>query len=329
MKNTKTSDSSIKDLVFLMLVMFVTSFLSPSAGAQELKKVRIGYPAFSLTFLTFFVAKDAGIYKKHGLDVDMVQMAGAVQTSALVAGEIDYLTGITSPLVAAARGLPFKGIMITHEKTLFWIIANPDIRRMEDLMGKTVAVDRLATLQDIVARDLVKRKGVNPEQVTFVQTGSISNSVQSLSQGSVAAAVLSLPHNFVMTQKGYRELSSALEFNQRSASGGIATHESKLKKDPAGVKTMLRATFEAMEFNRKEKTWMVNYIQNKWKLTPKVAEESYRVWLNGFTSDGKIPLKDLQEIYDEAFAAKLIPSAVPVHKVMDYTLVDEVLKEKR
>jgi hypothetical protein len=64
--------------------------------AQELKQVRIGYPAFSLTFLTFFVAKDAGIYKKHGLEVDMVQMAGAVQTSALVAGEIDYLTGITS-----------------------------------------------------------------------------------------------------------------------------------------------------------------------------------------------------------------------------------------
>jgi NitT/TauT family transport system substrate-binding protein len=297
--------------------------------AQELKQVRIGYPAFSLTFLTFFVAKDAGIYKKHGLEVDMVQMAGAVQTSALVAGEIDYLTGITSPLVAAARGLPFKGIMITHEKTLFWLVGSPELRRMEDLVGKTVAVDRLATLQDIVARDLVRRKGVNPEQVTFIQTGSVSNSVQSLSQGNVAAALLSLPHNFVMTQKGYRELASALEFNQRSASGGIATHEAKLKKDPAGVKAVVRATFEAMEFNRREKSWMVNYIQNKWKLTPKVAEESYRVWLNGFTSDGKIPLKDLQTIYDEALAAKLIPSAVPVPKVVDYTWVDEVLKEKR
>jgi NitT/TauT family transport system substrate-binding protein len=303
--------------------------MSLPAQGQELKKVRIGYPAFSLTFLTFFVGKDAGIYKKHGLDVEMVQMAGAVQTSALVAGEIDYLTGITSPLVAAARGLPFKGIMITHEKTLFWIIANPEIRRMEDLVGKTVAVDRLATLQDIVVRDLVRRKGVNPDRLTFIQTGSVSNSVQSLSQGSVAAALLSLPHNFVMTQKGYRELASALEFNQRSASGGIATHEGKLKKDPAGVRTIVRATFEAMEFNRKEKTWMVNYIQNKWKLSPKVAEESYRVWLNGFTSDGKIPLQDLQEIYDEAFAAKLIPTTVPVAKVMDYTFVDQVLKEKR
>src|SRR5678815_699749 len=123
----------------------------PGANAQELKKVRMGYPAFSFTFLTFFVAKDAGIFKKHGLDVDLVQLAGAVQTSALVAGEIDYLTGITGPLVAAARGLPFKGIMVTHERTLFWLIGNPDIRRAEDLVGKTVAVDRLATLQDIVA----------------------------------------------------------------------------------------------------------------------------------------------------------------------------------
>ena len=312
-----------------LFILIVLSVLSPSTHAQELKKVRIGYPAFSLTFLTFFVAKDAGIYKKHGLDVDMVQMAGAVQTSALVAGEIDYLTGITSPLVATARGLPFKGIMVTHERTLFWIVANPEIRRVEDLIGKTVAVDRLATLQDIVARDLVKRKGVNPERVTFVQTGSVSNSVLSLSQGSVAAAVLSLPHNVVMTQKGYRELASAMEFNQRSASGGIATRDAKLKQDPAQVKAVLRATLEAMEFNRKEKTWMVNYIQSKWKLTPRIAEESYLAWLSGLTADGKIALKDLQEIYDSALASQLIPAPVPVPKVMDYTLIDEVLKDRK
>ncbi len=299
------------------------------AHGQELKKVRMGYPAFSLTFLTFFVAKDAGIYKKHGLDVDLVQMAGAVQTSALVAGEIDYLTGITSPLVAAARGLPFKGIMVTHERTLFWIIGNPDTRRIEDLIGKTVAVDRLATLQEIVGRDLIKRKGVNPDQITFLQTGSVSNSVQSLSQGNVAAAVLSLPHNVVMTQKGFRDLASALEFNLRSASGGMATREAKLKEEPAQVKAVIRATFEAMEFNRKEKAWMVNYIQNKWKLTPRVADEAYRTWLNGFTADGKVPLKDLQEMYDTAYASKLIPTAVPVQKVMDYTLLDDVLKERK
>jgi NitT/TauT family transport system substrate-binding protein len=299
-----------------------------SIQAQELKKVKIGYPAFSLTFLTFFVAKDAGIFKRHGLDVELIQLAGAVQTSALVAGEIDHLTGITGPLVAAARGLPFKGIFVTHERPLFWVNANPEIRRAEDLIGKTVAVDRLGTLQDIIARDLIKRKGVNPEQVTFIQTGSVSNSVQSLSQKSVAAALLSLPHNVVMTQQGYREIASATEFNMRSASGGIATREATLRQDPGGVKAVIRALFHSMDFNRKEKAWMVNYIQNKWKLPAKAAEESYRFWLQGLTPDGKIPLKDLQEIYDDAYATRMIPTPVPVAKVIDYSLTDEVLKEK-
>ena len=76
---------------FVLAVLFLQAVQFPDTQAQELKKVRMGYPAFSLTFLTFFVAKDAGIFKKHGLDVDLVQLAGAVQTSALVSGEIDYL----------------------------------------------------------------------------------------------------------------------------------------------------------------------------------------------------------------------------------------------
>jgi NitT/TauT family transport system substrate-binding protein len=314
--------------VLFVVFLFLQS-LAPLVHAQDLKKIKIGYPAYSMTFLSFFVAKDAGIFKNHGLDVDLVQVAGAVQTSALVAGEIDFLTGITSPLVAAARGLPFKGIMITHDRPLFWVIANPDIRRVEDLVGKSVAVDRLGTLQDIVARDLVKRKGGNPEKMTFIQTGSVSNSVQSLAQGSVAAALLSLPHNVVMTQKGYREVASATELNMRAASGGIATREAKLKQEPAQVKAVLRAILEAVDFNRREKSWMVNYVQTKWALTPKAAEEAYRFWLQGLTTDGKIPFKDLQDMYDTAHATQLIPTPVPVAKVMDYGLLDEVLKERK
>lgn len=120
--------------------------------AQEAKTVRMGYPALSLTFLSFFAAKDAGIFKKHGLDVEFVQMAGAVQTSALVAGEIDFLTGLTSPLVAAARGLPLRGIMITLDKPLFYIVSSPEVRGVEDLVGKTVAVDKIGTLEVLKER---------------------------------------------------------------------------------------------------------------------------------------------------------------------------------
>ena len=62
------------------------------------------------------------------------------------------------------------------------------------------------------------------------------------------------------------------------------------------------------------------------------AEDCRRIvpsLLSGLTPDGKIALKDLQEIYDSALASQLIPTPVPVPKVMDYTLIDEVLKERK
>ena len=74
MKSVITYNSMIASLI-VMTFLLLPGVQSSSSHAQELKKVRIGYPAFSLTFLTFFVAKDAGIYKKHGSDVDLVQMA--------------------------------------------------------------------------------------------------------------------------------------------------------------------------------------------------------------------------------------------------------------
>ncbi len=311
----------------VLLLIFLNIFLG-QGFAQEIRKVRMGYPALSLTFLSFFVAKDAGIFKKHGLDVELIQMAGVVQTSALVAGEIDYLTGITSPLVAAARGLPLKGIMVTVRKPLFYVVSSPDIHRMEDLAGKKLAVDRFGTLQHLVARLLFKRKGINPDLITYIQTESVSNSVLALSQGSVHSALLSLPNNLTMIQKGFKELASADELAIQFPSGGLGVQEAKLKKDPGQVKLVLRAMLDSVEFSEKEKTWVVHYVQQKWRLNPKAAEDSYKVWISSLATDGKLSLKDLQEAFDVAYANQQIPIPVQAKTGMDYTLLDQALKER-
>ena len=309
--------------------IFAVIFFSAQVSAQELKKVRMGYPAFSMTFLSFFVAKDAGLFKKHGLDVELIQMAGVVQTSALIAGEIDYLTGITTPLVAAARGLPLKGIMVTVRRPLFYVVSSPDIQRMEDLAGKKLAVDRFGTLQHLVAKLLFKNKGINPDSITYIQTDSVSNSVLALSQGSVNAALLSLPNNVTMTQKGFRGLASAEELDTQFPSGGLAVQEVKLKKDPNQVKSVLRAMLDSVEFGKKERSWIVNHIQQKWRLNQKAAEESYQLWISSLATDGKMSIKDLQEGLDLAYVNKQIPIAVDARTGMDYSLLDEVSKERK
>lgn len=298
------------------------------AVAQENRRVRLAYSAFSVAFLNVFIARDAGFFKKQGLEPELIQMAGPLPVAALAAGEIDYLTGYTTGIVATGQGAPLKGIMVSLRKPPFYLVSDPAIQKAGDLAGKRIGIDRIGSLQHLVARLLLKTKGVDPEKAIFTQTGSVSNTVTSLGQGAVAAALLSGPHNVIMVQKGYRQIGAADELPMQFPTSGLVINDAKLKSDANRIKSVIRAMLEAMNFSRKEKGWAVAYVRDKWKLEPKVAETVYEQWLSTLTPDGKINIKDLQEYFDLAYAQKQIPAPVNVAAVTDYTLLDQVLAGK-
>jgi len=288
----------------------------------------MAYSALSISFLNVFVARDAGLFRKHGLDAELIQMAGPLPVAALAAGEIDYLTGYTTGIVATGQGAPLKGIMISLRKPPFFLIAEPSIQRIGDLAGKRIGVDRIGSLQHLVVRLLLKAKGTDPEKAIFTQTGSVSNTVTSLGQGAVSAAVLSGPHNVIMTQKGFRQLGAADELPMNFPTSGLVVNEAKLKTDATRIKSVIRVMLDATTFCRKEKLWVVNYIKDKWKLEQKVAETAYDQWLSILTPDGKISVKDMQEYFDLAYSQKQISAPINVAAVTDYTLLDQVLAGK-
>jgi NitT/TauT family transport system substrate-binding protein len=298
------------------------------APAQESKRVRMAYSAFSVSFLNLFIARDAGLFKKHGLEVELIQMAGPLPVAALAAGEIDFLTGYTTGIVATAQGAPLKGIMIGLRKPPFFLLAEPSIQRISDLAGKRIGVDRIGSLQHLVVRLLLKAKGADPEKAIFTQTGSVSNTVTSLGQGAVSAAVLSGPHNVIMAQKGFRQIGSADELPMQFPTSGLVVNDAKLKSDANRIKSVIRVLLDANSFSHKERNWVVNYIRDRWRIDQKIAETVYQQWLSTLTPDGKIAIKDMQEYFDLAYAQKQIPAPVNVAAVTDFTLLDQVLAGK-
>lgn len=327
-KRVKTRpDQAICWLALPVLFSIFFSLLGSRVSAQEVRRVRLAYSAFSITFLNLFVAKDAGIFKKHGFDVELIQMAGPIPIAALVAGEVDYLTGFTTGLVAAAQGVPLRGVMVTLHKPPFYLISAPGIQKPNDLTGKKVGVDRIGSLQHLVARLLLKVKGVNPDKVIFTQTGSVSNTVISLSQEAVSAALLSSPHNVIMVQKGFRQIGSAEDLPMNFPTSGLVVHEAKIKSDPGQIKSVIGVILESMAFSQRERAWVVNYIKDKWKLDAKAAEEVYGQWFSILATDGKIGATGLQEYFDLAYAYRQINVPVQVKAVTDYTLLDQALKE--
>jgi len=255
-------------------------------------------------------------------------MAGPLPIAALSAGEIDYLTGYTTGLVAAGQGAPLKGLIVTMRKPPFYIVSEPSIQKPEDLAGKRLAVDRIGSLQHLVARVFLKTKGINPEKIIFTQTGSVSNTVMSLSQGAVSAALLSGPHNVIMVQKGFRQIGAADELTVNFPTSGLVVHEAKIKSDSTRIKTVIRVMLDSVIFSQRERGWMINYVKDKWKLDTKVAETVYEQWLSTLAPDGKVNLKELQDYFDLAYSFKQIPAPVHVPAVTDYTLLDQVLAGK-
>jgi ABC-type nitrate/sulfonate/bicarbonate transport system substrate-binding protein len=310
------------------LVLFLVLRLFAETSAQETRKVRLAYSAFSISFLNVFLARDAGLFKKQGLEPELIQMAGPLPIAALAAGEIDYLTGYTTGIIATGQGAPLKGIMVSLRKPPFYLIADPAIQKPSDLTGKRIGVDRIGSLQHLVARLLLKTKGVDAEKVLFTQTGSVSNTVTSLGQSAVSAAVLSGPHNVIMTQKGFRQIGAADDLPMQFPTSGLVVNEAKLKSDADRIKSVIRVMLDAHAFSQREKSWVINYIRDKWKLEQKTAEAVYEQWRAILQPDGKIAVKDMQEYFDLAHAQKQIAAPINVAAVTDYTLLDQVAAGK-
>jgi ABC-type nitrate/sulfonate/bicarbonate transport system substrate-binding protein len=175
---------------------------------------------------------------------------------------------------------------------------------------------------------MLKNKGIDPEKAIFTQTGSVSNTVTSLGQGAVSAAILSGPHNVIMEQKGFGQIGAADELPMQFPTSGLVVSEAKFTGDPGQIKSVIRVMLEANAFCRKERSRVVNYVKDKWKLEPKVAETVYGQWLSILTPDGKISIKDMQEYFDLAYSQRQISAPINVAAVTDYSLLDQVLAGK-
>jgi ABC-type nitrate/sulfonate/bicarbonate transport system substrate-binding protein len=308
----------------VILLFLVGSARVPHA--QEREKIRVAISTVSFTFLVNLIARDAGIFKKHGLDVETILVAGPAQAAALAAGEIDYNSSFVPGLLLAAKGLPFTVVMATTKTPLFFILSQPDIK-IANLSGKKVAISRIGSQSHALTRSMIKQIGINPDAVTYIQTGSTSNSYSALNARSVDAATLSIPFNVLLKQKGFNQLASTSNIGV-FPNTGLQVPRTKLEKNRAQVKLMVRAFLDSLTYIANEKVRVSDYIQRTWKLSPDVAEQTYKEFLPSLPMDGKISLEAVQEYLDQAYRSNEIPQRADVRSVVDYSVLDEVLKER-
>ena len=138
------------------LVFFFALFIS-SADGQELRKVKIGYPAISYNQIHIWIAKDAGIYRKHGLDAEVIFFRGGqIATQALVAGD-PPIVNIGTVVQAGLQGHDVVLIASSESSYNYSVVARPGVSRVEQLKGKRLGVSGFSSASHNAALILLKK----------------------------------------------------------------------------------------------------------------------------------------------------------------------------
>ena len=198
----------MKGFTCLLGLLSAVHWFSSPAWAQ-VAKLKAAYSAESSWSLATWVANDAGLYKKYGLDVDLVLIRSAATiTAALIAGETPMIQlGGNGTIQAAIQGADTVNVQTLVPIIPQSLVVTPDIKSPEDLKGKRVGVSRFGALSDLVIRRYLRKFGLDPaKDVTIVQVGGIPELLAAMKAGAISGGSLSPPVLTAAKKAGFKEL---------------------------------------------------------------------------------------------------------------------------
>ena len=177
--------------------LYFSSRSQASVSLSAERPLRVAYPAPAGAFLPLWAAQDAGIFKKHGLSVELITVGSSTRgIAAMVSGDLDILAGGgTAGITAQLQGYTDMALFANFIQTfLFSVMVQPAITEVTQLRGKRMGVTRFGGTLDFVARQYIKRNGMEPgKDVTFVQVGAMPDIVVAVSTGALESGVIGVP----------------------------------------------------------------------------------------------------------------------------------------
>ena len=265
-------------LLALSLVLAADRF---AADAQPLRKVRMAFTSMSSVMCPPWIARSAGIFNKHGLDVEVIATPTGVEgMNALIAGELQFLQisgGTTAS--AALGGADVMVVGTTLDALVQQLIARPEIEKPEQLKGKTVGITRFGTSIDVGARLALKHFGLVPDKdVAIVQVGGMDSMVAALQANRIQAGILSYPAITQALKLGHHLLLDVPSLGIPYAFTGMTTRGRLIKDDPDLVRRYMMAQTEAIARAKRDKALTLSVMSKYLRTTnPASLAESYDV----------------------------------------------------
>jgi NitT/TauT family transport system substrate-binding protein len=328
LNNRCTRGTAFRPVAFFLVVTLILMCATPSF-AQSVKVGRtVGGSGFHIPS---YVAIDKGLFKAEGLDANFIAATAGVLVRATIAKEIEFTPIPGGGSEAMLKGAPlvfFVGESLISQWTL---TTTPDIKRVEDLRGKTLGLGRpgSADYSEIVVtlgKHFNMQPGKDYKVISF--TGE-PDRIAALIRGSIQGGVLSFPHAARAEKEGMKILMRTGDYIPRLG-GTFLTHKDFIKEKREVVKRFTRGIIKATDYIKANKKGTLEVIQKYFEINdPKVVESIYSQVYDKYSPE--MPPDLIKDLFESRTTPELgWPQGKPLpdlDQFVDRTIVSEVMKE--
>jgi NitT/TauT family transport system substrate-binding protein len=250
---------------FLLLLWLALLLAAPRAGAQStLEKLRVTYSAIGGSQASVWIPYEAGIFRKHGLDVELLYVGGGGRAAQVVqSGEvpIGVFTG-GAVINSHLAGGDLVVIASSMNVMTFSVMTRPEIRRAEDLKGKKVGISRFGSATDFGLRYVEDQWPVKRQRdFAVLQLGGMPELLNALRAGALDAAVVNAELAIVARKDGFRELADIAKMGLNFPTSSIVTTRSFIKRNENTVRKFIRGFVEGVHHAKTQRVFSIQVMQ--------------------------------------------------------------------
>ncbi|MGH7870774.1 MAG: ABC transporter substrate-binding protein [Candidatus Binatia bacterium] len=308
----------MKKLLGLALLLGLTS-----SRSLEAAPLRLSYSVVGPTVTSIWLAHESGMFKKYGLDVQLVYIpSSGTNIQALLGGSLDLSApGMSGVVLAAARGAPVLTIGAMTNKPPMTLYVQPEITKADQLRGQTLGITRFNSTAHTVTTLILRKIGLE-RSASMRPLGGTPEIQAAFEQKQIAGMVTA-----VRPRAQARGLLNAADLDIPFAMNVLAVTQDFLRKNPETAERAMKAYIEAVALMNHDKEQTIRVLAKYFKRNdPAFLEEMYAIATRYIEKTPRVDPRNVVTTL-EFEPVKGIDAETLTPRVIDNSLVDKLAKE--
>lgn len=239
-----------------------------SSSQAKLDKLVVSYSEVYEGALPLWVTFEAGLFRKHNLDVNLQSIASSTGIAALISGQTQIAQGGGSEVLSAnSEGGDIVVVANMVPVYPYVFEANSSIHTVSELRGKKVGISSPGSQSDIATRVGLSKEGLDPNKdVSIIAVGSSQNRTAALKSGAIQGGLDQLPYSLLLERAGFVPLFDLAKLKLPTVNNGVSVKRSYLKDHHDVVQRYVDALVEGLKRMRQDKAFAIGVLKKYLKL---------------------------------------------------------------